>query len=381
MNGQNQKILKRFHKDITTLKAHHWKNFFDLYRGCSHNCTYCLYRYDESFGKNVVPISRVNASRLAEELDNIKPAGITYLGAISDIYQPMEERLELVRPILSVFYEKRLPLVIATKSLLIRRDIDLLSLLAKDGLIEVSITLITLDEDFAKLLEPNAPIPKERLNIVRELTSNGISVSFHVSPFFPRYFNDVSLQEFITALQKTGASGAYGCILGMRRPYKKNVLQSVRIIDSALAEYLSEIYKETGGPNAVSPLAQVVFAEMERFSRICKDCGFEFYCEHIPPLDTNTRTGGIFRFKLPTTGDMYRHFKEQGKQEVIFDELEEYLANFSAVDEEYRSLVVNLWQAGVLFQDTNLVPASTKPEKYVFTDSIKLKVGEVMTCD
>jgi len=381
MNGQNQKILKRFHKDIATLKAHHWKNFFDLYQGCLHNCIYCLYRYDENFGKNITPISKVNTSRLAKEFDNVKPVGITYLGATSDIYQPVEKRMELVRPILSVFCEKRLPLVIATKSLLIRRDIDLLSQLARDGLIEVSITMITLDEGFAKFLEPGAPVPKDRLNIARELTSNGIPVSFHVAPLIPGYFNDVSLREFITALQKTGASGAYGCILGMRRPYKENVLESIRIIDSALAEYLSEIYGSTDGSNAVSPLTQVVFAEMERFSRICKDCGFEFYCEHIPPLDTNTRMGGIFRFKLPTTGDMYRHFKEQGKQEVIFDDLEEYLANFSAVDVEYRSLVVSFWQAGILFQDTDLVPIGIEPENYVFTDSIKLKVGEVMTCD
>ena len=42
MEGKRRTILKRFHKDVATLKAHQWKHFFDLYRGCSHNCVLSL---------------------------------------------------------------------------------------------------------------------------------------------------------------------------------------------------------------------------------------------------------------------------------------------------------------------------------------------------
>jgi len=381
MENKYHTILKRFHKDVATLKAHQWKHFFDLYWGCSHNCAYCLYRQDENFGR-CMPIPGVTADQLAVELDNVKPAGITYLGATSDIYQPMEKELQLVRPILEVFCKKQLPIILATKSLLIRRDIDLLSRLATDGLVEVSITMITLDESFAKLLEPGAPSPSERLELTRELTSSGIPVSFHVSPFIPGYFSDADLCKFVCALRETKATGAYSCILGMRRAYKDTLVKKIGAADQALARYFVEIYNEPKTPRAVSPLAHVVLAEMERFSQICHECGFEFYCEHLPYLDTNTRVGGIFRFKLPTIGDIYRHFIKLDKQEVRLNDLEDYLVDFPAVDEAYRSLVVNLWQAGALFQDTRFAAIGTKPcEKYILTDSVQLAVSEVMTCD
>jgi DNA repair photolyase len=132
----SQRIMKRFHKDLVTLKAHHWKNFFDLYRGCLHNCSYCLYRRNEAFGREIQPIKGVNTDRLAEELDAVKPVGITYLGAISDVYQPIEEKLRLTRSMIEVFCKKHLPLIIATKVSLILRDIDLLTYLASKGLVE-----------------------------------------------------------------------------------------------------------------------------------------------------------------------------------------------------------------------------------------------------
>ncbi len=381
MEGTHHTILKRFHKDVTTIKAHQWKHFFDLYQGCSHNCAYCLYRQNENFGR-CIPIPDVTADQLAVELDNVKPAGITYLGATSDIYQPIEKGLQLVRPILEVFCKKQLPIILATKSLLIRRDIDLLSRLAIDGLIEISITIITLDESFTKLLEPGAPSPSERLELARELTSNGIPVSFHVSPFIPSYFSDVALRKFVYALRKTKATGVYSCILGMRRAYKDTLIKKISTANQVLAKYLMGIYNEPKTPGAVSPLAHIVSTEMERFSQICHECGLEFYCEHLPYLDTNTRTKGIFQFKLPTVGDIYRHFIKVGKQEVQLSDLEDYLVDFPAVDEAYRSLVIDLWQAGILFQDTYFAAVGIKPhEKYVLMDSVQLAVSEVMTCD
>jgi DNA repair photolyase len=293
----------------------------------------------------------------------------------------MEKELQFVRPILEVFCKKRLPIILATKSLLIRRDIDLLSRLAADGLIEVSITMITLDESFAKLLEPGAPSPSERLELVRELTSSGIPVSFHVSPLIPGYFSDAALRKFVYVLRETKAIGAYSCILGMRRAYKDTLIKKIGTANQALAKYLVGIYNEPKTPCAISPLACVVSGEMERFSQICRECGFEFYCEHLPYLDTNTRTGGISRFKLPTIGDIYRHFIELGKQEVQLSDLEDYLVDFPAVDEIYHSLVVDLWQAGILFQDTRFGAVGIKPcKKYILTDSVQLTVSEVMTC-
>jgi len=376
-------ILKRFHKDLATVKAHNWKFFFDLYHNCFHGCSYCLYGSSESLGKEVQTIAGINVNRLILELDSMSTLGITYLGATSDIYQPIEKRTGFTRSIIEVFLKKELPLVLATKSSLILRDVDILSSLARKGLVEVSITMTTLDDKLARVLEPNAPLPKERLTTARKLTEEGIPVSFHVAPLIPGYFTDKMCQEFILALRETGSDGMYACILGIRKSYRDLLIGQVRKIYPILANYLSAIYQEGKEvSNALAPFTEIVAKEMLRFSILCKKYNFGFYCEHIPAFDTSGRSNGIFRFKLPTTGDMFRYFVDQKINEIGLNDLQKYLSNFSAVDEDYRNLVTKLWKDGILFQDTNFMPLNDGlSTRYILKENIDLKIEEVMTCD
>jgi hypothetical protein len=85
---------------------------------------------------------------------------------------------------------------------------------------------------------------------------------------------------------------------------------------------------------------------------------------------------------LPTTGDMHRYFISQEINEVCLEDLQGYLKKFPAVDDEYKILVLKLWQQGILFQDTNFVPVNDELGlRYVFRKNIDLQVKEVMTCD
>jgi len=125
------------------------------YAGCSHGCVYCFaYRralkyshfwwgaefkvLNYSDWRNARPIG--NAVELVEKELNETQDGIKsiLLSSITDAYQPLERELELTRTILEILTEHRIPYLIATKSDLVLRDLDLIS--KGQGVVQFSIT-------------------------------------------------------------------------------------------------------------------------------------------------------------------------------------------------------------------------------------------------
>ena len=65
-------------------------------------------------------------------------------------------------------------MILSTKSTLILRDLDLLSRIAKDSWCSIGVTVTTLDRKLVRFLEPEAPAPEERLNVVKELKTSAL---------------------------------------------------------------------------------------------------------------------------------------------------------------------------------------------------------------
>lgn len=70
-----------------------------------------------------------------------------------------------------------------TKSDIFERDIDILSELR----CAVGVTVTTVDEKKAKLLEPNAPSPKRRMKALKKAKDAGIPVYARIDPIIPYY--------------------------------------------------------------------------------------------------------------------------------------------------------------------------------------------------
>jgi len=376
--------FSRFHKDLTTLKAHHWKYWFDLYVGCVHNCLYCLYRSDPSFGQSA-KANGILVSDVCEYLraKNVNENGIIYLGATPDIYQPIEKNVQRTRRVLEYFCQEDRPIVLATKSPLILRDLDLLQDLGSKGLVEVSLTAVALEQDFLNILELGAPSMSERLKAAEIMVSKGVPVSYHVSPLIPGYHDKKAATTFVKKLRDTGAVGMYCCMLGLRPAYQDEVLQALYYFNQDLACAIKRTYSGNAHNNALSPVKEVVYSEMMMWAEICEREKFGFFCEHIPALDSSTRSDGIFRYKLPTTGDLYRYFAGQQKTLLLKRDLLDHLQQFPAVDDKYLDLVCREWDNGRLFQDTYYHPCWETGEvtSYVLKETIDLHVAEVMVCD
>jgi DNA repair photolyase len=109
------------------------------------------------------------------------------------------------------------PLTITTKGALIERDLDLLAPMAAANLVQVFVSVTTLDRSLARTLEPRAAAPQRRLETLRTLSAHGVPVGVLTAPIIPA-LNDPEMEKILAAAHAAGARWA-GYVL-LRLPYE-----------------------------------------------------------------------------------------------------------------------------------------------------------------
>lgn len=160
-----------------------------------------------------------------KHLNLLKGEGIG-IGTATDPYQPAERRFRITRSILEVFAEHEgLRLWIITKSPLVTRDVDLLRRIQRRNEVSVHISLITLDRDLARRLEPRAPTPDARLRALARLREHGIDAGINVMPVLPGITDRPDqLEPLIKAVAEAGATYLGACALRLRSAARQRYL-------------------------------------------------------------------------------------------------------------------------------------------------------------
>jgi DNA repair photolyase len=195
------------------------------YRGCEHGCVYCYARpTHEMLGLNAgldfetkIFVKLRIADLLREELgqSSWQPEAITISG-VTDCYQPAERKFRLTRACIEVFQEARQPFTIVTKNALVLRDLDLLAPMAEQRLVQVAISVTTLDKELARTMEPRTSSPTDRLRAIAELNRAGVPVRVLVAPIVPG-LTDNEMPQILRKASEAGAQGA-GYVM-MRLPW------------------------------------------------------------------------------------------------------------------------------------------------------------------
>jgi DNA repair photolyase len=186
------------------------------YRGCEHGCIYCYARpFHEYLGfssgldfETKIMVKEDAPKLWRDELSSPKgqPKVIAMRG-VTDCYQPVERRLKLTRGCLEVLAEFRNPVAIVTKNLLVTRDLDVLSRLARHQAAAVFISLTTLDTELRKVMEPRTSPPAARLAAIKGLSEGGIPVGVLLAPVIPG-LTDHEIPALVEAAAKAGARRA-----------------------------------------------------------------------------------------------------------------------------------------------------------------------------
>lgn len=193
------------------------------YSGCSFNCVYC-YTRGSKYGEHQIPglAAKINAPELLvrqlKTRARKREYGFIAFGSATDPYLPVEKDLKITRELLMIILRFRFPMNILTRSPLILRDLDILGKIGEKAIIPkelegkmdtgvvISFSFSTTDEDLARIFEPGAPSPKERLETMMKCKEQGFLVGGIFMPLLP-FLSDSEehLDKMIKDVKVSGA--------------------------------------------------------------------------------------------------------------------------------------------------------------------------------
>jgi DNA repair photolyase len=259
------------------------------YQGCEHGCIYCYARPSHAFldlSPGLDFETRLFAKPDAAALLRAELARPGYrcepiaLGTNTDPYQPIEREWKITRQVIEVLAECEHPLTITTKGVLILRDLDLLAPMAAKNLARVYVSIAMLDRELARKLDPRAPSPQRRLEMIKALSDAGVPVGVSVAPVIPQ-LTDKDLEAILEAAAEHGARMATWVML--RLPYEvKDLFRDWLAQHYPLrAEHVMSLVQQMRGGRDNDPAfgsrmrGQGLFADLiaRRFELACKRLG------------------------------------------------------------------------------------------------------------
>jgi len=207
---------------------------FNPYTGCDHRCVYCYASsYIPNFTdcrpkKDLLETLKREASKLNGETISIANS--------SDPYPRAETSEGLTRRCLEVLSECNCKVQIITKSNIVARDDDLLCKIPST----VALTITTDDDNLARLIEPFAPSPSQRIRAAQDLIKADIPVSVRIDPIIP-FVNDKP-QKLIEELSNIGVKHLTCSTYKAKADNWKRLTQAL----PQIAEKLKPLYFEQG---------------------------------------------------------------------------------------------------------------------------------------
>jgi DNA repair photolyase len=243
------------------------------YVGCEHACVYCYARFTLRFRRDKQSAqwgdfvdAKVNAPMVLLKDLRGKPKGLTWLSAVTDPYQPAEKKYNLTRTCLEVLLGRKFPIWIQTKSATVLRDLDLISRFSEK---DVGFTILTLNDDLRKQIEPGASPVDDRVAALADMSEKGIRTFAFVGPILPLLSDsEENLTQLARQLVKSRTSHILFDKLNLRWgvwPSVKGFLE--REYPDLLPKYQEIMWKQTS-----------YFENLKRrIMKVCKDAGVGSY--------------------------------------------------------------------------------------------------------
>jgi DNA repair photolyase len=276
------------------------------YIGCAFGCAYCYARYTHRYVMERAVTAETLDDATQREVERVPPwlaferhivvkrnaaavlsralrhgsdkhrrlidGETIVIGTATDPYQPAERRFRVTRGILEVLAEHPgLDVVVITKSPLITRDIDVLVRLMRHSTVSIHLSLITLDRQLARRIEPRAPTPDSRVRALERLHEAGIEVGINCMPVLPGITdNPRDLEALVRRVARAGASYVGACALRLQHEARLRYLPFI-------AEEFPQLAERYRGAYARSHQVSERYREgLSRFmKRLCAKYGID----------------------------------------------------------------------------------------------------------
>ena len=193
------------------------------YSGCSFNCLYCYIRgskYGEHMERSLAV--KDNAIELLDKALALRAKknqyGIIVVSSATEPYLQFEDELKMTRKILERILHYRFPVHIITRSNLVTRDFDILREIDQQAILPpdlegklpakaiITFSFSTLDDNMARIFEPGATPPSQRLECLKTTVETGFHSGVSLMPLLP-YISDTEehLENFYSTFSESGA--------------------------------------------------------------------------------------------------------------------------------------------------------------------------------
>lgn len=221
----------------------------NIYKGCCHGCIYCDSRSD-CYQINDFDNVRVKENAIGilhEELRRKTKTGVIGTGAMSDPYNPFENKLQLSRKALELIDTYHFGVAIATKSDLIVRDVDLLSRIRLHSPVICKITITAFDDKLSNKIESGVCPSSQRFAALKALSDAGIFSGVLMMPLLPQLTDTTNnVIAIIHRAHECGAKFIYPLFgLSLRNGQREYLYQK---FDQLFPEYhLKQTYQKLYG--------------------------------------------------------------------------------------------------------------------------------------
>lgn len=194
---------------------------FDTYSNCSFGCIYCFAQYQRAIGGGkdkykAKEVDWVNVERIkrmftdpdqyaGQFAEYIKERKVMQWGGMSDQFDGFERKYGKTLELLRFFKEIDYPLCFSTKSTWWTQDPRYMELFQGQKNWNVKFSIITLDEDKAKVIEQGVPSPQKRLEAVERIAKAGAGgATLRLRPFII----GVSTPSYLDLIRQASDRGA-----------------------------------------------------------------------------------------------------------------------------------------------------------------------------
>lgn len=189
------------------------------FSGCSFNCLYCYIKGSHYGGDTTHKLKvKANAAEILKKQLKRRAKnneyGIITIASSTEPYPEIEKELKLTRSLLQIISRFKFPVSILTRSKLVLRDMDVLKKINETAILSpdlkprlrggtiISFSFSTPDEKLAKIFEPNAPTPKERLETMKKFKDEGFRTGICFMPVLPSLSDSQKQMEKMVVLAK-----------------------------------------------------------------------------------------------------------------------------------------------------------------------------------
>ena len=205
------------------------------YRGCAMGCRYCYAAYTHEYLGVTVPeqfhslvyVKKGGEEETARRLRRREDRRALALGTATDPYQPAEVESRVTRRFLELVARFRnVRLGIVTKGAIILRDLDVLQTIHRRSHLWIRVSLVSPHADLVRKLDPWAPAPAVRIEMLRRLREAGLHAGLGLSPVLPALTDDEpSIDRLLGEVAAVGVRSMFMNILFLRSPTKEKYLR------------------------------------------------------------------------------------------------------------------------------------------------------------